>query len=646
MRSLFSIATVALIAAGAQAQHNGHYPLPNLGQLQGNEPVQQPMQHPPSEQGTDRDVLFTEDFANGLVGNNGVGSWTLEGANGNIWRFNNHSPTGAYTSGNQYIQSTTAANGAAIFASDSANSDWSGSSPVIVASPVDFEGSLVSPLLDLSATPYVGISFQQKSRFCCSSSPFYLEISNDGGATWPGSFITNEGLPLNQGATGVPGGPVTTETRSFAITAYIAANPGNVKFRFRHNSEAGSSHYYWQIDDVNIYSLPPNEIAMDYAYTSQFGGGYEYGRVPQSQMLPTMDVGGSITNNGSTDQTNVVMNVSILDEANVEVANLAIPVGTVAPGDAFVSEAQITLPDPMPVGTYTAHFTMTSDQIAMDEDPSNNEKYRYFAVTADLYSMDAIGVVPNQILTTTRTGTGSFLDNTQDVRLLNYFEINTAEMFYGGEIVLSTANTDVGSYFTMSVYDTVDVLGPTLDLSSPLAQSDIRVITQADLDNGGVVGLSFLDPIMLNPGAYFVSANMFQESGNDLYILDDTTVPQPSIASMLWIPIDDQNQHLYGGNGTAWAVRLSSQLNVGVQEAPALDGVTMYPSPTTGPVQIRSEIAGQMTVEVFNALGTLVQTASFNGTATSLDLSGNAAGIYTIRVGDGTNYSVQRIALK
>ena len=110
MRSLFSIATVALIAAGAQAQHNGHYPLPNLGQLQGNEPVQQPMQHPPSEQGTDRDVLFTEDFANGLVGNNGVGSWTLEGANGNIWRFNNHSPTGAYTSGNQYIQSTTAAN--------------------------------------------------------------------------------------------------------------------------------------------------------------------------------------------------------------------------------------------------------------------------------------------------------------------------------------------------------------------------------------------------------------------------------------------------------------------------------------------------------------------------------------------------------
>jgi hypothetical protein len=72
----------------------------------------------------------------------------------------------------------------------------------------------------------------------------------------------------------------------------------------------------------------------------------------------------------------------------------------------------------------------------------------------------------------------------------------------------------------------------------------------------------------------------------------------------------------------------------------------MYPSPTTGPVQIRSEITGHMTVEVYNTLGTLVQTASFNGTETSLDLSGNAAGIYTIRVGDGTNYNVQRIALK
>ena len=86
---------------------------------------------------------------NGLDGNNGgVGPWSVEGPNGNIWKFQNTGPNGAYTTGNQYIQSTTAANGAAIFASDSANTDWSVTPIAIVASPVNWEASLVSPLLD------------------------------------------------------------------------------------------------------------------------------------------------------------------------------------------------------------------------------------------------------------------------------------------------------------------------------------------------------------------------------------------------------------------------------------------------------------------------------------------------------------------
>lgn len=83
-----------------------------------------------------------------------------------------------------------------------------------------------------------------------------------------------------------------------------------------------------------------------------------------------------------------------------------------------------------------------------------------------------------------------------------------------------------------------------------------------------------------------------------------------------------------------------------VQEHSSLEGITTYPSPTTGLVRIRSEKPASMTVEVFNTLGKVVATTSFNGTATTLDLTGNAAGIYTVRVSDGTNYNVQRITLK
>ncbi|MBP9080613.1 MAG: T9SS type A sorting domain-containing protein, partial [Flavobacteriales bacterium] len=122
-------------------------------------------------------------------------------------------------------------------------------------------------------------------------------------------------------------------------------------------------------------------------------------------------------------------------------------------------------------------------------------------------------------------------------------------------------------------------------------------------------------------------------------------VGQPFDASMLWIPNDDQAQFIYS-NGNAMAIRLSSDATIGVQETANLDGVTLYPSPTDGPVEIRLETPGKMSVEVFNVLGKLVETARFNGTSTKLDLGGNAAGIYTVRISDGARYNVQRITLK
>src|SRR5690606_4836476 len=111
------------------------------------------------------DVVFYEDFANGAAGNNGVGEWTTSGPHGNIWRRSTTGPNGAYTSPtSSRIQSATATNGFMMFASDSANTNWSTNPPTIVADPIPFEGSLVSPLLDLSATPYVELVFQQRGR--------------------------------------------------------------------------------------------------------------------------------------------------------------------------------------------------------------------------------------------------------------------------------------------------------------------------------------------------------------------------------------------------------------------------------------------------------------------------------------------------
>ncbi|MBS1945854.1 MAG: T9SS type A sorting domain-containing protein, partial [Bacteroidetes bacterium] len=120
---------------------------------------------------------------------------------------------------------------------------------------------------------------------------------------------------------------------------------------------------------------------------------------------------------------------------------------------------------------------------------------------------------------------------------------------------------------------------------------------------------------------------------------------QPGSASMLWLPSDEPSNRHSDGSGIAWAARRRSSPSVGVQELPNLEGVSIFPSPTNGPLEVRMDTPGKTTVEVFNALGKLVNTTRFNGTSTKVDLTGNSAGIYTVRVSDGARYNVQRIAL-
>lgn len=634
MKRLCSIAIIALIAAGAHAQQAGNRQLPSLNQLQPENGLQRPT-HPTAQQsGEQRDLLFSEDFANGLAGNNGMGQWTVSGQNGDIWKRSTAIPTGAYNGNTLALESPTASNGFMVFNSDSINSDYAVDPPVALTTRTNVGGSLVSPIIDLSAAAAVEIRFTQQFRFCCDPDPGKtLEISTDGGITWPTSIDIGQGTGAN---TTFP----STEV-AFNITDGITANPANVRLRFTEG--LANSAYYWMLDDISINSLPENELIMDYGYTSQFGGGYEYGRVPQSQLQNTLNVGAGITNYGSNTQNNVTVYVSLKDANDVEVGSSTIDLGTIDASGASVADAMMTIPSPLPVGLYTATFTMSSDSIGVDENVSNNSRTRYFEVTTDLYSLDAVDVVPDADLLLTSSGTNSFTDNTQDVRFLNYFEIHTQQTFTGVEVYVSS-QTQPGSYFIAAVYDTADVLAATTDLSSPLVESDPRIITTDDMvDQRPAV--SFLSPITLAPGAYYVSANLYQEGGNDIRVLDDLTVPQPNLASLLYLPIDDAGPTVYG-NGNAWCVRLSSLLNVGVQEAPGLEGVSMSPSPTAGPLDIRTRTTGSMTVEVFNTMGALVQRSSFNGTATTLDLAGNAAGIYMVRVGDGTNFNMQRIVLK
>ncbi|MBS1937946.1 MAG: T9SS type A sorting domain-containing protein [Bacteroidetes bacterium] len=561
---------------------------------------------------SNRAVIWSDDFsvpANWTIGN-------INDAHNDNWVIGTTPPGGSFAI--PPIASTTAANGFALFDSDllcgNTQNAW-----IATANPID-----------LSTEPGVVLQFQQYYRKF--QGQCFVETSTNG-TTW-NTIEVNAGLAVNSST-------ANPQLLSLDLTNQIGGAPTAwVRFRYQ-----GGCDYAWMIDDVKLITLPPYELITENGFVVPFGDGYEYGRIPQSQLPPSLSVGAQVVNFGGQQQTNVTLTTTITGPGGATVGTVTHTVGTMNHNDTTNAAESFSLPTPTPLGLYTFKFEVSSDQIGQDENANNNVSYRYLQVTQDLYSLDGIGVYPDSIVTLTTLGTGSFTNNNQDVRFLNYYKVQAQQTFTGVEVALNinSSYTQPGSYFIAAVYDTADVYIGT-PLSSPLVESDIRVITQADLDNG-TAQVAFLNTLTLPVGAYYVAIRAYNESGNDLYILDDLTVPQPFDATMLWLPNDDQSQNIYS-NGNAMAIRLSSSPNVAVQETSNLAGVTMYPSPTNGPVEVHVATAGKMTVEVFNALGKLVSTSSFNGTTTKVDLTGNSAGIYTVRVSDGARYNVQRITLK
>lgn len=638
------VSVLALALAGSATAQSGQARTRLLPKSSGltaaQAAVAQPVAHHSAEVGAERDAFYTEDFSGGGIptGWTSVDALTPPSGTPVLFQWSNNPAVVTPASGNWAEILTFLAPGASngfLWANSDRGLSTAPSTNALTrltTAPIDC-GNQPSVLLTMKST--IGV-FEIDADTACK-----IRVSTDN-VNWT-NFAP---FPcLKTGNTAPPCSRFSYNPQDISINiSSVAANQSTVyiQFQWRNGWE-----YYWAMDDLELSPVPDHELAMDFAFTSQFGDSYEYGRMPTSQMPNTIQVGAGLINTGGMEQTNVSVAVSVTDGNNVEVASGTSAINPLILPDSSANFAFDLTPTSgsWALGTYSALFTMTSDQIGTDFNLNNNAKDRYFSVTSDLYSLDAIDVVPEADLSLTSVGTNSFADNTQDVRLLNYYEVPVQTTFYGIEVYLSLQSNS-GGYFIAAVYDTADVQLGQAVTAPPMVESDPRVITVGDSING-LVRAAFNQPITLGPGAYYVSANMYQEQGKDVIILDDNTVPQPGMGSLLYTPVDAANSFFtYAGNGNAWAVRLSSNPTVGVQENPSLKGITMYPSPTAGPLEVRAETPGKMTVEVFNTLGAKVLTSSFNGTATTLNLAGNAAGIYTVRIGDGTNFNMQRIVLK
>ncbi|PCI73781.1 MAG: hypothetical protein COB20_15905, partial [SAR86 cluster bacterium] len=95
------------------------------------------------------------------------------------------------------------ANGFLLFDADSANCQDADATPDPIFTSTIYQGSVVSPIIDLSSDPSVILSFEHQSRWCCNVASLTVEVSGDGGATWPTSFQVESSTIVNGQFNGV-----------------------------------------------------------------------------------------------------------------------------------------------------------------------------------------------------------------------------------------------------------------------------------------------------------------------------------------------------------------------------------------------------------------------------------------------------------
>lgn len=582
-----------------------------------------PAAEPANSERAGGDVVWSEDFANGLAGNNGIGAWTTSGPNGNIWKRAVSGPVGGYTVAAARIQSLTVSNGYMLFNSDSANSTWVGNTPTPLpeSSFTNWEGSLESPVLDLSATPYVELVFQQRLRYCCGDSPHLLEVSTDGGATWPTSFNVAENWTANEQTLS------NTETYRLNLVAAISADPSNVRLRFRHSAEAGTSHYHWQIDDVSIVELYEFDLRMtnaditnwdDLAATSY--DSLNYTIFPVSQ-LRTMGLNANVMNNGALQEDNMVVNFIVTGPGGAVALDQDQAQDPLAPGEERKVFVNPSFTPPAVEGLYQVEFNASGSQT--DETPADNSATKSFRVSQNLYARD--------------NGTVASVQNSGGNTLImcNAFYIKNEGLLYGISVALGTGS-EIGALVQGELRAD--------NLEDVIATTEEVFITASMLTPVGgsqFLNLVFNPPVQLSAGMDYMAA--VQVFGDIRIGRSGVSAPQTS-----FLYFDGQNGLDWYYTTTTPMIRMNFDPTVGIDALDVTNTLGLgqnIPNPahnsTAIPYQL--EKAGAVSFRMHDVTGKLVMEENLGNRAPGvyrfeMNTENLREGVYfyTMTVGDAS----------
>ncbi|MDG2209557.1 MAG: hypothetical protein P8K81_06165 [Flavobacteriales bacterium] len=571
-------------------------------------------------------ILFYEDFANGLDGNNTVGAWSAEDTgNGLIWQHVDvagngyyadgttsgvQPPAGEYSTNIGSLNSTTVDNGWMIFDCDYFNSPISDGYE-------NTEGWITTPMLDFTDNGSVVVTWEQYFRYCCYPyAPIYLEVSNDAGLTWTtfdahGTFIES-----------VNSASANALTTSVDISC-VAANSAEVQIRWSYLQapETGDaySHYYWGIDDVTISSNPVvNDLSMIQLTNGDLSNVFEYRVTPLEQAIPEAD-GGLLAgvlyrNSGSDNQDETMITVEVLDDAGTVLSTTTENIGTVysfanalnCPANAQDTAYIATGWTPTATGNYVLQATIASANA--DEAGQDNVISKVIVYSDDEYGHDDEETLDVEF----RPGDSDIEGLFNPCGYGNFYHMHNEGSVAYGITVRFGQNSGGGDLEFESRLYTYD--GAVGLVDSPFESAYWNYDDDWTPNSPAVseyVYLAFEDPIELsNADFYFAGVISEFESEAELTVLGNSNSDTDNSTG---------DYSLTGGGDWVWftsqtgtpAIRLIMSERVGVDEIANLNGIELHqnvPNPTNGSTTIRFELlqSRNVAVEIRDLQGRLI----------------------------------------
>ncbi len=322
-------------------------------------------------------VLWTEDFGGTTAMTTPNGVYTAAGNPGVYWSLGSTHPMSSYG----YADNLTGR-----FLT------WNSFGPIyptevdFASTPVD--GEVVSPAIDFSTGANgIVMTFKTEAMYCCNATeiPFAIAISEDNGTTWSAPIPVDLGVDRNQPTEDIMQ-PMDVTVDLTPYTTNLSST-SRVKFIWDgvntdQNGQA-NTHYFWLIDDIQIYEKPNYNLELVDAWLGDIAAGYEYTSIP-TVFAGNLTVQAKVRNLGKLTPTNTALTVTVTGPGGVNVTET----GGVLTNDFSLEADTITFATTIDMSGYAAGTYTVAYQLGMtevDENTADNDFTRTFKITDGIY---------------------------------------------------------------------------------------------------------------------------------------------------------------------------------------------------------------------------------------------------------------------